>query len=348
MSRPTTMATEALVREPSLASANSSGQPRPEQSWQALIADELAQAEQIFQSELDTGAPYVKDLVAHLAYYRGKRLRPMLLLLTARACGAIRAEHPMLAAVVEMIHTATLVHDDVLDSADLRRHVATINARWGNASSVLLGDMLFTHAFHLASKTGSVLACQLIGEATNKVCEGELRQIGEQGNLQLTEEDYFSIIGGKTAALTACCCRLGATFAGSEASLIEAMTTFGTHLGIAFQVADDVLDLTGTEAQAGKSLGTDVAQKKLTLPLIHLLQQGGAGSEEARDILESPTEQGMQRLRMLLSDAGSITYSQRIAERHVRQARDILKLLPDTTARQTLDAMLQRIIYRNS
>jgi len=347
MSMPTTMAPDALVCENAVTTACSMNEVSgTENSWKALIAVELEQAEKIFQAELDTRAPYVKDLIAHLAHYRGKRLRPTLLLLTARACGSMHPEHPMLAAVVEMIHTATLVHDDVLDSADLRRHVATINARWGISSSVLLGDMLFTHAFHLASKTGSALACQLIGEATNKVCEGELRQIGEQGNLQLTEEDYFSIIGGKTASLTACCCQLGATFARAEPKLIEAMTSFGHHLGMAFQVADDVLDLIGNESQAGKSLGTDVLQKKLTLPLIHLLQKGGAVSDEARDILETPTENGLLRLRHLLNEAGSIVYAQRVAERHIRLARDILRLLPESPARQTLDSMLQRIIYR--
>jgi octaprenyl-diphosphate synthase len=312
------------------------------------ITTELAQAEKIFQSELDTRAPYVRDLIVHLAHYRGKRLRPTLLLLTAKASGSMRPEHPMLAAVVEMIHTATLVHDDVLDSADMRRHVATINARWGNASSVLLGDMLFTHAFHLASKTGSALACQIIGEATNKVCEGELRQIGEQGNIQLTEADYYSIIEGKTAALTACCCQLGSHYAGATPEQVAATTRFGSLIGIAFQVADDVLDLMGTEQEAGKSLGTDVLQKKLTLPLIHLLQQGSARSIEARDILEAPSDAGMNRLRKLLVESHSVTYAQHEAERYVNEARELLRVLPASEARQTLDEMTRRIIHRKS
>lgn len=321
---------------------------RPDSFYYQPIAHELAEAEAIFQHELDTKAPYVKDLIAHLAHYRGKRLRPTLLLLTAKASGKIGPEHPMLAAVVEMIHTATLVHDDILDSADLRRHVATINARWGNASSVLLGDMLFTHAFHLASKTGSAKACEIIGEATNKVCEGELRQIGEQGNLQLSEADYYSIIGGKTAALTACCCELGALFAGAASTSVEAMTCFGYHLGIAFQVADDVLDIQGTEKIAGKSLGTDVLQKKLTLPLIHLLQQHNGLSNEARDILENPATQTIPRLRYLLAESGAIGYTLREAEKHVQAARDILKQLPHTEASMILDELMKRIVVRES
>jgi len=322
---------------------------RPVESYfHRLVADDLARAEVIFQSELETGAPYVRDLLAHLAHYRGKRLRPTLLLLAAKACGGTGPEHPILAAVVEMIHTATLVHDDVLDHADLRRHVATVNARWGNASSVLLGDLLFTHAFHLASKTGSALACQLIGEATNRVCEGELRQIGEQGNLDLPEADYYAIIGGKTAALTACCCQLGAHFAGAHPRTVQAMTAFGYALGIAFQVADDVLDLVGTEQEAGKSLGTDVLQKKLTLPLIHLLSRGGPLSSEARDILEAPSDRGIQRLRFLLTESGSVGYAQREAERFVHDARSHLQQLPSSDARHVLDLVTSQIVHRKS
>lgn len=345
MNMPSAAMQEAMVRE---ITPGETANSRPDSFIYAPIAQELEQAEQIFQLELDTRAPYVSDLITHLGHYRGKRLRPTLLLLTAKACGGVKSEHLKLAAVVEMIHTATLVHDDVLDSADMRRHVATINARWGNASSVLLGDLLFTHAFHLASKTGSAYACQMIGEATNKVCEGELRQIGEQGNLNLTEEDYYSIIDGKTAALTACCSELGAHFAGSNAATIAAMKSFGSHLGIAFQVADDVLDLMGNESVAGKSLGTDVLQKKLTLPLIHLLQQGNSSSDQAKEILESPDAEGMLQLRQLLEESDSIRYAQQQAEQHVQRARELLQKLPRSLSAQTLDAIMLRIIHRSS
>src|SRR5262249_4375573 len=156
---------------------------------------------------LQSSRPHVAKLVAHLGHYRGKRLRPILLLLTGHACGKVSRAHHVLGAVVEMIHTATLVHDDVLDEASVRRHVPTVNAAWDNKSSILLGDYLFTHSFHLSATLGDARACELIGHATNRVCEGELQQIGERGNLSLTEEQYFSIIDGKTAELTSCCCR---------------------------------------------------------------------------------------------------------------------------------------------
>src|SRR5579884_4184104 len=178
--------------------------------WYAPIARDLVEVEKVLARSLESRRPCVSRLIEHLENYRGKRLRPALLLLTARACGRVVPAHYTLGAVVEMIHTATLVHDDVLDNASVRRHQPTVNAGWGNQTSILLGDYLFTHAYHLASTLGDADACRLIGEATNRVCEGELHQGTERGNLGLSEAEYLDIIEGKTAALTACCCRLGA------------------------------------------------------------------------------------------------------------------------------------------
>ena len=155
----------------------------------------------------------------------------------------------------------------------LRRHVPTVNAGWGNQASILLGDYLFTHAFHLTSTLGQARACQIIGEATNRLCAGELHQVCQRGNLDLSEDDYFAIIDGKTAELTACCCRLGALYSGVSDDVVEQLAKYGRYLGIAFQIADDLLDLVGEERAVGKSLGTDLEQRKLTLPLIRLLGQ---------------------------------------------------------------------------
>ena len=199
--------------------------------------------------------------------------------LTAKAAGKIALQHHTLAAAVEMIHTATLVHDDVLDEAELRRHVPTVNAGWGNKVSILLGDMLFTHAFHLTS-TVDGRACQIIGEATNRVCAGELRQVSERGNLNLTETDYFAIIEGKTAALTECCGRLGALHAGASEEVAGKLAAFGRNLGLAFQIADDLLDLIGNQDTVGKTLGTDLEQQKLTLPIIYCLNRLSPGDAE--------------------------------------------------------------------
>src|SRR5262245_15893504 len=193
---PTTLKSAATIRS----AAASSELLR---SLYAPIAAELADVETLLKSELRSDYPFVDELVRYGFLLGGKRLRPALLLLTAKAVGSrVTQEHVTLAAVVEMIHTATLVHDDVLDDALLRRHLATVNARWDDESSVLLGDFLFTHAFYLASTLDSVVGCRLIGRATNIVCEGELRQKGSRGNFTLTEAEYLEIVEAKTAALT--------------------------------------------------------------------------------------------------------------------------------------------------
>ena len=199
--------------------------PQPPPLLQLLyapVAAELAEVERSLKAELRSDYPFVDELVRYGCLLGGKRLRPALLLLTAKAVsGRVTASIMTLAAVVEMIHTATLVHDDVLDEADVRRHLATVNARWDNEASVLLGDFLFTHAFYLASTLDNVLGCRLIGRATNIVCEGELRQKTSRGNFALSEAEYLEIIEAKTAELTAVSCRLGALFAGAGREVVE-------------------------------------------------------------------------------------------------------------------------------
>ena len=193
----------------------------------APVAMEMDRAEQRLRAELHNESPFVNELLEYGSQLGGKRLRPALLLLTAKATGAVTDEHYTLAAVVEMIHTATLVHDDVLDEAEMRRHLATVNSRWNNETSVLLGDYLFTHAFYLASTLETTFGCRRIGQSTNIVCEGELRQIDSRGNHGLSEEEYYAIIDGKTAELCACACHLGAHYAAAEANVVSGMERYG-------------------------------------------------------------------------------------------------------------------------
>src|SRR5438874_12437875 len=278
-------------------------------SFYTPIARDLDEVERILASSMAGRRPCVSPLVAHVRNYRGKRLRPALLLLTAHACGRVTPAHHTLAAVVEMIHTATLVHDDVLDSALMRRHLPTVNAGWGNQTSILLGDFLFTHAFHLASSVDAQ-ACRLIGAATNRVCEGELQQCTERGNLELNEEDYLDMIDGKTAELTSCCCRLAALYSGMPGNVVERLALYGRALGVAFQIADDLLDLVGEERATGKSLGTDVAQQKLTLPLIRLLGKSPAASR-VRELLGTPGNHKRDLLAPYLSQSDAVDYARR-------------------------------------
>ena len=312
------------------------------------IASDLEEVERILSRSLRNKRPRVAAVVDHVRHYRGKRLRPVLLLLTARAFGKVVPAHHILAAVVEMIHTATLVHDDVLDSARMRRRVATVNSLWGVKPSILLGDYLFTHAFHLAS-TIDATACRLIGEATDRVCEGELSQVMHAGDFDLTEDEYFDIIDGKTAALTACACKLGAHFAGASAGQTEALGRFGQLVGQAFQIADDLLDLVGDEKMTGKSLGTDLEQGKLTLPLLHLLHQA-AEPIAARTRAELTAEGGARRsvLLALVEQAGSLEYARKRALDLSAQARAELQCLPPSPCRGVLEAMADRVVHRET
>lgn len=303
-----------------------------------FIGRELAEVEEIYQAELQSAYPYVTDVLTHVSRFRGKRLRPMLLLLTATAVGKINRPLKVLAAVVEMIHTATLVHDDVLDEATSRRHVATVNARWNNETSVLFGDYLFTHAFHLAATLETTLACRLIGRATNIVCEGELTQIRERGNLDLSEDEYLRIIDGKTAELCAVCSFLGAHFAGADEGTAHAAEQYGRSLGMAFQIADDVLDLIGQESETGKSLGTDFEKQKLTLPLIHLLSETrGAEANALRESLANPTADSCRDVRARLEGSRSLEYARERALEYAATARAHLQHLPESPGRAILE-----------
>jgi octaprenyl-diphosphate synthase len=310
------------------------------------VATDIAEAERIFDRTLAAHRGPFGPLIEHLRHYRGKRLRPALLLLTAKAVGKITPAHHALAAAMEMIHTATLVHDDVLDEAELRRHASTFNAGWGNKVSILLGDMLFTHAFHLTS-TVDGRACQLTGEATNRVCAGELRQVTERGNLELSEAAYFDIIEGKTAALTECSGRLGALYAGASEEVVAKLASYGRNLGLAFQIADDVLDLVGTEDAAGKTLGTDLEQQKLTLPVIHCLHRlPAAEAAKLRDLIRAGGEGLGLRVLHALEKTQSVAYAKRRAEEFAKTAKQELECLPRSECRAILEMIAEWSVRR--
>jgi octaprenyl-diphosphate synthase len=263
-----------------------------------------------------------------------------LLLLSAKAIGAVNENHIKLAAVVEMIHAATLVHDDILDEATVRRHRETVNTRFGNESSVLLGDYLFTHAFYLASTTGSTMACRTIGRATNITCEGELRQVHAAGRLDLSQSEYLAIIEAKTAELCACSCELGAHFAAAEPHVAAAAAAYGRHLGIAFQITDDV-------ETVGKSLGTDLEKRKATLPIIRLLAEAPIDDRPAiYEILTRTDNHRAADLSPWLASTGALEYARRVAADHVCQAIDALHVLPAGPIRDVLVRMAEFVLVR--
>ncbi len=313
----------------------------------APVREELEQTEEVLRRELRSDYPFVDRLAKHGFRLGGKRLRPALVLLSAKVSGKLRPEHLHLAAAVEMIHTATLIHDDVLDEATLRRHLDTVNARWDNEASVLLGDYLFTRAIRMVSTLEDTFACRAIGEAAQTMCEGELRQVESRGNYDLGEDDYLDIIGNKTAALMACCCRLGSHYAGAEPEVCETLTCFGRHLGVAFQITDDLLDVLGDEATAGKSLGTDLLKQKPTLPLIRLLSQTtGRDRAEVLAVLSHSGNHRCEALRPWLTRFDALSYAREKARCFTRRASEEIDKLPATVTRDALHRLAEFVVIR--
>ena len=310
----------------------------------SLIATDLAEVDRIYDDALLPFRGRFGPIVQHLRHYRGKRLRPALVLLVGHACGTVTRAHHVLGAVVEMVHTATLVHDDVLDEADTRRHLPTVNAAWGSKTSLLLGDMLFSAAFRLCS-TVDARACEWVGDATNRVCAGELHQVLRAGDLTLSEADYFEIVGGKTGALTECCTRLGAHYAAAGPEVVERLAEYGRHLGIAFQIADDILDLGGDPEAAGKTLGTDVEQQKLTLPLIRALGDSSAG--DAAGLRKALQNRAAAADADALDAAGSVESAGAEARRIAATARRALTALPASPYRTALEQVAEWAVNRD-
>lgn len=342
------------------------GMIRALETIQRPVADALAEAVRVFDAELESQQPFVREMCAQAASYRGKMLRPTLLLLSASATGGIEREHVVLAAVVEMVHVATLVHDDVLDEANERRGAATIRRTDGNEAAVLLGDYLISHSFHLCTSIGSAEAARRVAAATNRVCEGELTQVHHRGDWGMGEETYYEIIRGKTAALTRAACELGAMSwkrgaAARPEAWRAALADYGERVGMAFQIIDDVLDITSSEDEMGKTLGRDAELGKPTLPVIHALATA-AGDERAELVAmlakESRGGQGAGRshmnsamelrneLRARLQGSGSLEYAMEGARRQARSALEGLAALPETAAREALRAAAEFTLER--
>ncbi len=315
------------------------------------IQDALARVEQRFAEHAKSDVRTMDVLCTHVERYRGKMLRPMLVALSGMACGKLSATdaHITVGAVVEMIHMATLVHDDVLDDAVTRRGGPTINHEQGNIAAVVLGDYLFARSFHLCSTLESQRTSMRIGEITATVCEGEMLQNASAGDFGLSEDTYFDIIHRKTAALIAVACELGAHHAGADEATSRRFFDFGAKLGSAFQIQDDLLDLVGDERVVGKTLGRDLAKGKATLPVIHhlaSLEPGARAAAAARlSRGQSPTP-GSLSIVPDLERTGSIVYARGVASSLVAEARALLAPLPDTGAKASLEAMAAAVITR--
>ena len=311
------------------------------------IDRELAQVSQRFQLEVASNLAPINALVKHVSRFHGKMLRPTLVLLSAKAAGRVNDSHITIATVVEMVHMATLVHDDVLDEAEMRRKGATINHLRGNEAAVLLGDYLISHSYHLCSSLDCQSASRLIAGTTNQVCEGELLQVHNRNNYALDERTYFQIIALKTASLTAACCVLGAKFASADADRVARFQSYGVSLGTAFQIQDDILDLVGDPRTVGKTLGSDIEKGKMTLPIIHFMR---TAPREHRDLLLSLLQSGdpdrVEKIRNLILPSHSIQYAHDRAQHYIDLAHAALEPLPSTDAKQLLNSMADFVVTR--
>ncbi|HEY3226035.1 MAG TPA: polyprenyl synthetase family protein [Planctomycetota bacterium] len=253
------------------------------------IQGDIDRVETLLRDELRSDNPFLASLVTHSQKFGGKRMRSAMLLYSARLCGGVSDIHVALAGVVELLHSATLVHDDVLDESHLRRQVDTLNERWGNETSILFGDYLFAKAFILCSRLNNHEANRILGKTAQDMCEGELSQIATKFDLSIDEARYLRIIELKTGRLFSTACRLGSLGWEADRRQIEGLAAYGLNFGIAFQIVDDVLDLAGEEAEVGKSLGTDLSKGKLTLPVIRLLRSlPDRRRREFQDLIASP------------------------------------------------------------
>ena len=312
------------------------------------IRADLTIVERVFDDELAGDLPFASELCETIRQYRGKMLRPAMLLLSGRAAGKVSSTHHTLAAVVELVHLATLVHDDVLDEADERRCQPTIGSICGNTAAVLVGDFLISHAFRLCTGLPTRHAARSIGATTNTVCEGELLQNYRRGDADLSESAYLDIVRRKTGALTATACELGAYYADANDTVVDAMRNYGESAGIAFQLIDDVLDIVGDQQLVGKTLGRDLTLGKLTLPTIHALANGkGGASASIRAALDGQGACDRRHLREWLDETGSIDYCVSVATEYSVQACRHLEILPPSDAKASLAAIAEFLVERS-
>jgi octaprenyl-diphosphate synthase len=304
---------------------------------QKTIGADMAAVDRVMRKSLDSEVMLIRQVAEYIVAGGGKRLRPALLLLTAGATGYRGTDHHVLAAVIEMIHTATLLHDDVVDESDMRRGHATANAQFGNAASVLVGDFLYSRAFQMMVGQGRIRVLQILSDATNVIAEGEVLQLMNAGNTDLTEHTYLEVIQRKTAKLFEAAARLGAVLGGAAVEQEDALARYGMHLGTAFQLVDDVLDYSGSVESIGKSLGDDLAEGKMTLPLIRAMTTGNA--DDAALIRHAIAGGGLTDFAPVvaaLERTGALAYAKTCAEGEVKRAALCLDGLADSTYRQNL------------
>jgi len=313
-----------------------------------LIAGDMEAVDALIRRRLGSDVALVRQVADYIIASGGKRLRPTLLLLAAGACGYRGVHHHELAAVVEFIHTATLLHDDVVDESELRRGRATANAAFGNAAAVLVGDFLYSRAFQMMVSVKSMRVMAVLADATNTIAEGEVMQLLNVHNADVGEAAYLEVVRRKTAKLFEASARLGAILRGAPREIEENLATYGMHLGTAFQLVDDVLDYSGDFHETGKNLGDDLNEGKPTLPLIHVIQRGTpAQAETVRRAIEHGGRDAFAAVIEAIHAAGALDVARDQARREAAAACDALGAVADSTYKQSLLHLAAFAVERN-
>jgi octaprenyl-diphosphate synthase len=317
------------------------------ESIKALVAADLLEVDRVIRERLGSDVVLVNQVAEYIVSSGGKRLRPLVVVIGARACGYAGTRHAEAAAIIEFIHTATLLHDDVVDGSTMRRGRDTANEIWGNEASVLVGDYVYSRSFEMMVSLGSMKIMDVMASATNKIAEGEVLQLMNAHDPETTEQRYFEVIYRKTAKLFESGMQIAAILSDAPLELESKMASYGQHLGTAFQLIDDVLDYRSDQEQLGKNLGDDLAEGKPTLPLIYALRHG---TSEQQTIIRSAIEQGsieeLPRITAAIESTGGLAYTARLARQEASLAVEALAALPESAYKQALRELADFAVNR--
>lgn len=322
--------------------------PEMKYPFYAVVADDFNAVNRLIVERLSSHILMVEEIANYLIEAGGKRLRPLLVLLSAKSCNYDGKLHLPLSAVIEFLHTAMLLHDDVVDDSDLRRGRSTVNAAWGNPASVLVGDFLHSRAFEMMVEIGDMRVMEILSHATNIIAEGEVQQLSNLKNPHMSEQSYMEVIRRKTAKLFAAASHSGAVLAGADSDTEKALRDYGTHLGLAFQLIDDVLDYSGDTERLGKNVGDDLAEGKMTLPLIYAMDQG---NQEQTDLIKQAISQdGLDRLSEIITTVeitGALEYTTEKARQEREKAVQCLEKISPSPYRQAMYNLVDFAVERN-
>jgi octaprenyl-diphosphate synthase len=318
------------------------------QDIRAAVASDFEAVNRYIVEQLHSRVPLVESIGQYIVDAGGKRMRPVLVLLSARSCGYEGDHAVRLAAVIEFIHTATLLHDDVVDTSTMRRGRPTANEQWNNPSSVLVGDFIYSRAFQILVGLGNQKIMHIIADTTNTIAEGEVLQLLNKHRVDTSEADYMQVIEDKTAILFQTAARCGAIVAGASEAEEDALKRAGRHIGLAFQLIDDLLDYSGESRALGKNIGDDLAEGKPTLPLIHALHNSsGDASALLRNAIEQGGTEHLDEIIQIVRASGSLDYTRKLAETEADQALEALSTLPGSAFRDAMEQMARLAVSRD-